>query len=93
MTEKQLTALATVILTPLNNGKYPDLKQIIAKTGHFNYRVFSPEKFFHQNGANIMRYLIIMNFRITEQDFYTMMNQLIEKIISIADNYENQEQK
>ena len=40
-----------------------------------------------------MRYLIIMNFRITEQDFYTMMNQLIEKIISIADNYDNQEQK
>lgn len=78
--------LASVFLTHVKSGKYPDLERIIVKEGGFNRRVFSPSNFFHQSSTNFIRFLVIMNLRMTEKDFQIAMKTITEMIIKRADN-------
>ena len=84
--EELLEEIAMCILQYVNDEKYPDLKSVIVDVGGVNRRIFSPKNFLRQRGSNLVRFLIDMLLRITEDDFRNAMEAVVEKMIGFANN-------
>jgi hypothetical protein len=86
MKEKQfLEKLAMCFLQLVSSEKYPDLEKVIVDAGGFNRRIFSPKHFFNQLSVNVIRFLVDMNLRITEEDFRKAMKEFTELILELSD--------
>lgn len=86
MSEIEITEkIAEIILSVVNNPKYPDLKDLLVNEYHISRRMLTPKKLFKSGNATFFRLMVGIYSRVTEKDFQKMLDDIRDATVDFAE--------
>ena len=77
MSEIEITKkIAEIVLSVVNDPKYPNLKDILVNEYHISRRMLTPDKLLHASGATFFRLMMGICQNVTEKEFQKMLDNI-----------------
>ena len=86
MSETQITEkIAEIILSVVNNPKYPDLKDILVNEYHISRRMLTPKKLFKSGNATFFRLMVGIIQNVSKDEYTKMLNDIRDATVDFAE--------
>lgn len=86
MSEIEITEkIAEIILSVVNNPKYPDLKDILVNEYHISRRMLTPKKLFKSGNATFFRLMVGIIQNVSKDEYTKMLNDIRDATVDFSE--------